>query len=334
MIETPPTDDETTTWDEGPESWIEARLDLLLAQECSADLDFARWLASRAGVERPDRVTVESTCADISVFEEDDRIPDAAIEETDVRLTLSWSNGSTDVVLIENKVWAEFQPRQMERYRMRCDAIGARCLLIAPSVYLDRARRDAEHAHGAVSVEEIIEQIGARESRHSAWTGEYLKKLIEPKERKVGISDLDTVAFTEHCIEWCATNAPDLVPQRSSLHTLGQGWLYFETRPELIYKVVGLKAEAEAFVDLYLGRKTDDGLVRGSAGPIDAFVYDVDTADNLLLRHRCPKLDPHDGRPATDDALEAVADALDACRRAFELVRSAEWLEIATVEAG
>jgi hypothetical protein len=315
--------------DDGPENWIEARLDLLIAQECFADLDFARWLAARAGSTGPEEADLVSTEAEVGVFDDDERIPVGALGETDVLLSLQWSNGSTSVVLIEDKVWAEFQPAQLERYSKRADATGARCLLIAPAVYLDRVGDERDFVNGVVSIEEIAERIALAGDRRSEWTAAYLLKLIERKSRNEGVSDPATVAFTEYCIEWFAKHAPHVVPHRLSLHTVNQGWLDFEAPAALTYKVVGLKAEVEAMVDLYLDRVDCPAvdLEPGSPGPIDGYVFDFDTVPNRVLRHRCPKLDPRAGAPATDADRAVLHAALAAC------VRAADWV-LGSTESG
>ena len=311
--------------DEGPSSWLEARLDLLLAQELNADLEFARWVAERAGFSTAGRAVVESD-VDMNVVDTDGRIPPDGHGETDVRVGMTSSDGSRDVVLIEDKVRAPFQPKQAERYERRAAATGARTLLIAPAAYLAKAPSPAAGFDGSVSIEEMAERIegaggrgGDRDARRSAWTARRLRELLH---RRTAESHGPTVEFTEWCVAWFDQHAAHVVPQRSSLHTANQGWLYFEELGALVYKVQGIVAETEAMVDVYL----EDGLdhearcTAGAPGPIEGFSYAVDTVGNQLLRYRCAKLLPSEGVPTSAADRAALEDALSAC------VRAADWL--------
>jgi ketol-acid reductoisomerase len=98
-----------------------------------------------------------------------------------------------------------------------------------------------------------------------------------------------TVAFTRFCVQWLAEREPRAVPNANSLHTKGNGWLWFTSPSRLVYKA------AHGRVDLYVGehgfKGTADDLASAVAagwGP-ESFAAAVDTSGNPVLRFEHPR---------------------------------------------
>lgn len=92
----------------------EQHLDLLLVElECRPA--FARWFLTRAfgDVELPQGDPVAVTVTNSRV---DNELDDTAAGEDDLFLTATWADGSRWMVLVEDKLDAVPQPRQVGRY--------------------------------------------------------------------------------------------------------------------------------------------------------------------------------------------------------------------------
>lgn len=131
----------------------ERDLDLIFAEECSANSAFRSFLLREAGspVEAPDSVIAVTRHATHSTG------------ESDLMLDTRFADGTLVRLLIENKVDAAMQREQAARYRTRAISYVAdgRCdvcltLLVAPDRYFGN---DDSGFDGEVSYEQIIEEI-------------------------------------------------------------------------------------------------------------------------------------------------------------------------------
>jgi hypothetical protein len=156
-----------------------------------------------------------------------------------------------------------------------------------------------------------------------------LRELIQPPLRRAVIEDVPTVAFTVFCTEWLASHALPCRPRATSLHTAGQGWLYFKPPSGLVYKASGWARKDKAGVDLYLadhgftGSLEDLQRLLERLTPPAGFVATTDNAKkpNVVLRYLCDKVTPGEGRPAEGSQRErSVIEALEACKRVAEWV--------------
>ncbi|MCB0998733.1 MAG: hypothetical protein KDB40_05495 [Acidimicrobiales bacterium] len=227
----------------------EARLDSVIAQELHADTEFAAWLCERAG--RDTKAGVDRVEVWLNRWQGDAEYPADAHGETDVYAIVHFSDGSHVPLFIEDKVTAPFQPRQAERYRWRADAVGGRTILIAPERYPvgDVVR---QYFDGVVTVEEIADRLQSG-GRYSAWNALVLRSLVAPTVGPVP-GDEATMQFTDYCVRWFQARAPHVVPDRNSLRTTKEGWLYFKSPASMIYKVTGVNAHPQAMVDVYVER--------------------------------------------------------------------------------
>jgi hypothetical protein len=321
----------------GGRSGREARLDLILAEELATDEAFVRWFLAEAGtgMQRP-TPPAEAPHESLVRLNVDEHYPDVPVDaegETDVEVVLHWQ-GESLPVLVEDKIWAPFQHRQPERYVLRAEHRGGVAVLVAPEAYLATHAARAEVFHGQVSIEAIIQrlrdeaasQIGSDLRRRKLWRAQLLTELIRKPEV---IEDEPTVQFTQYCVDWFAANAPSVVVSERSLHTAGQGWLWFEVPRGLGYKAVGWSKKPTAAVDLYLkdhgftGTAEELSRLLDEVGLPEGFVLAHDTAKvpNVVLRFECAKVNPMDGPPEPASPRERdVLRALEACRRAADWI--------------
>jgi hypothetical protein len=329
----------------GGRSGRESRLDLLLAEELAVDRDFACWFLQEAGQWRhraalPDGPPLQADVR-LNLMEDMPPIPPAAYGETDIDLTLTWQDGNSVSVVLEDKVWSPFQPRQPERCVMRAENRENEgvAVLVAPDSYIKSHMSKAKIFHGYISVEQIIERLASSDSdeasdptgqRRRAWRARLLTELITRPPPPIAADDTPTVEFTRFCVEWFQRNATYVVPNTRSQHTAGQGWLWFETPRGLGYKASGWTKKPRAGVDLYVadhgfhGTAQELDEILQELGAPEGFTRTVDTAKppNLVLRCECAKVSPHEGPPLEgSDGERDIIEALEACRRV------ADWLQ-------
>lgn len=116
---------------EAPCSLCERDIDLLLLEEFYCSSDFRAWFLQRVTGESGDRIDFD---AKHSVKQ--------SLGETDLEIWFSDAKGTRWAVLIENKIDADFQEQQPERYveraaqyKERGEAKQAKIVLVTPAGY-------------------------------------------------------------------------------------------------------------------------------------------------------------------------------------------------------
>lgn len=212
---------------------------------------------------------------------------------------------------------APFQHFQPERYAARAEVRKGAAVLVAPSAFLDSHKEDAAKFHGCMRIEDIVEWLHRDaeplEAKRRRWRAALLCELIKPPLRGVAIDDEPTMDFTAFCVEWLTSAQFAGEPSERSLHSAGQGWLWFKSPRGLGYKASGWARKDKAAVDLYLGDHGFTGdlaalerLLERTPPPAD-FVPATDTArkPNVVLRYWCDKVSPAAGKPEEGSAREA-----------------------------
>ena len=186
-----------------------------------------------------------------------------------------------------------------------------------------------------MAIEDIVERLKAAATgddetdARRRWRARLLENMTH--RPPPAPDDPSTLAFTMFCVGWFTDNDRSVIPDISSNHSAGQGWLEFETPAGLIYKAYGWVKKPGAAVDLYpreygfRGGLDDLRTLVDTVGAPRGFAPDVDMAKppNPVLRYPCAKMPPSDGAPAAGSVEEAaVVDALEACSRA------AKWLAV------
>ncbi|MDQ6949228.1 MAG: hypothetical protein M3256_23970, partial [Actinomycetota bacterium] len=295
-----------------PAGWREARLDLLLAEELAVNPDFAERFA-RAALEKAGHSPPPGAPAVVHVrFNVWHEIDDGNHGENDLDATLTWRDGTTRRLLIEDKVWAPLQPRQAERYLARAQDCGAAAVIVAPQRWLDGHPEAVKHFHGSHAIEEIAKWLRDT-ARRLTWRADVLDELATPRVTGAALDHQPTIDFRDFCIDWLTAHNSPAVAWPLSLHTENQGWLCFQHPRDLAFKastgVVDLYVEPNGF------RGTADELVALGEFPLPGGFHvatDSSKKRNVVLRRPVKTINAALGVPAEKAPLE---EALDACRR-------------------
>lgn len=310
---------------EVPLSSSEAHLDLLLAEELAVNPEFLRRFVQSLWEPLTDAGPAgDDLRAVVRLNVWDDGGPDCVATdggENDIDLLVG-GNGHTLRVLIEDKVWAVFQPDQGARYQRRAESRGDGTVLVAPKSRLASTThiRCFQATYGIEDLADWLVDQATRADGQFAdrlrWRAQLLRQLCVRTGPDLKPPHPPTVAFTTFCVEWLAANEPQAGPDANSLRTKGSGWLYFASPSGLIYKA------SHGRVDLYVARQgfmgTAEDLAKAVAsgwGP-EGFVAAVDTKGNPVLRFEDPSMVVYsqDGVPQDVTgvvmALNAVATAV------------------------
>jgi hypothetical protein len=280
---------------EAPMTSSEAHLDLLLAEELAVNRRFLRrfvapfWDTLTGGSPLGDDVSV---VVRLNVWDEGG--PACAVRdqgENDIDILVT--SGATKLrVLIEDKVWAEFQDEQCGRYQRRARPRGDATVLVAP-----RSRLHGGHeacGHTTYAIEELAVWLSEQAKEHEGeamrlrWRAALLRQLCTRVVPEMKPDHPPTVAFVGFCVDWLRKREPRAVPDTKSLRTQGGGWLYFTSPRGLVYKV------SHGRVDLYVGRRGFQGTAEDLAAAVasgwgpEGFGAAVDTKGNPVLRYENP----------------------------------------------
>jgi len=145
----------------------ERDIDLMLLEEIHCEPTFLAWIAEQAGISNGSLVQARH-----SVYRGNG--------ETDVLVFVDTPKGRT-ALMVEDKIGAEMQPRQAERYRERGDALCAegtinsyRTLLCAPQGYLQGVPPSDWHA--TLSFEAIAKWFEQQGNVRARWRCDTLRR--------------------------------------------------------------------------------------------------------------------------------------------------------------
>jgi hypothetical protein len=309
---------------EVPVTSAEAHLDLLLAEELALNSQFLRrfieplWASLKPGPVPDDLAPV----ARLNVWDDGGSgclAADAGENDIDLLVT---SGEEALRVLIEDKVWAVFQPDQGDRYQRRARSRGDGTVLVAPRSRLANTDHTKcfQVTYGIEDVSDwLVEQARSTDGQWAhrlRWRAELLRQLCRPTGYVPKPDHPPTVAFTAFCTDWLAAHEPRAVPNAKSLRTNGSGWLWFTSPSGLVYKA------AHGRVDLYVTEHGFKGTAEDLAAAVaggwapDGFTAAVDTSGNPVLRFEHPGIKAYsqDGVPSDVSgvvmALTAVVTAV------------------------
>ena len=164
-------------------------------------------------------------------------IPDG--READIELRTGEAQ-QPHVVEIENKIDAEFQPGQIESYRVRAraseesgDVSSARTLLLAPHAYLSAAGASADLFHSAVSYEDVWDCLrdDSPWGRETALLVEHAIQQHRRGGRQAVTDDVRTAFFAEFAKRAEARGLPHVPPIARSA---GAGFFSYPRETTLI----------------------------------------------------------------------------------------------------
>lgn len=226
---------------------IERDIDFLLIEELVASDGFLPWFLAKIGLSgtyEPVAVAHSTTTPN---------------GETDIELTIRSASG-TRLILIENKIDANLQPRQAERYRERAARYVAqgRCsaastVLVAPAAYF-ASEADGLGFDHTVSYEDILDWFVHADrlgSRKEAKIALLQHALASGSDGWVMIPDESATVFWRRYWELYRSIAPELRMVKPEAKTAASRFVYF--RPAGLPKGVQLIHKASyGHVDLQM----------------------------------------------------------------------------------
>lgn len=218
-------------------------------------------------------------------------------------LIFSWQrdDGAIEWILIENKIGAEFQERQSERYHLRgkMHVLAGHCndfrtLLLAPRSYLDEKAGSHIFDH-VLSYEEVLDWMERQKSDASL----RLKRAIVVaaiEKRKRGfqcVPNLVVMDFWQGCKALVDRDYPSLkLHMSSSLRAGGSDALTFsaEALPKRFSMWLRVPKSGEAYVDLRFAgaaHRLEHARQCFGENPLQGFQWVVAGRATLALQRKC-----------------------------------------------
>jgi hypothetical protein len=260
----------------------EADIDLLLVEELHVSTEFASWFV--------DRVTGHELTS--GEFIGAWRSVSTGLGESDVLLIFQNSPAaSTVALLVENKIRAEFQDRQPERYYERGEE-GKEAgwwdefhtVLIAPQQYLDGAGL-AQFDH-RLSYEVIRDWFDARSGDpRQAFKARILGRALDPRVHIwQRIPDEETTEFFQGYEKICNNQFPALGLKPKPERSTRDHWVYFRRASGLPDKVYIIHKCDRGFVDLTFSSLSQAELQARLGGNLDPDMAVVQTGKSGSVR--------------------------------------------------
>ena len=302
-----------------PLVWLQERdIDLLICAELHADGPLRRQFAKIA----------QADCDDFRGAWVSHREDDG---ETDLVVGFGSAQWES-LLLVENKVSAEFQPDQPQRYRERArryDSVPPHprvtSVLLAPAAYFGRAGSDVFNAR--VSYEQVIEALADSPDGRVRFLSHALQRAVLDRRHYVPEPDAAVTALWR-AIYRVATNAAPLL-NMAPVGEKPKGARFIKFTPDSFASIAsGVdivikngKGDAgpteRTFVDLQFGGTSDGQLKEATNGILRPRMFVVAAAKSASIRINLPPVDYE--RPA-DAQLPAIREAVeqaDLLRRFF-----------------
>jgi len=269
---------------------VERDIDLLLVEEFAASREFRKWFLQRIGIiEQSEIVAIAHSTT-------------TSTGETDIDLTIESPRGIVRV-LLENKIDADLQPRQAERYHERVvryvkEGQCAACVtvLVAPQVYFGDETQSMGFDH-VLPYEDILEwfehanQLGERRQPKLA----LLRRALDRASAGWKLVPDETVTeFWRRYWELARALAPELQMPKPGVKPANSSFIYF--RPSGLPSGVTLVHKLPyGKVDIQLaGRAAAIDEVRTKYGPILQPGMSVEAAGkSVVIRLTVPPIDMH-----------------------------------------
>jgi hypothetical protein len=297
----------------------ERDIDLLLLEELSVNTAFREWFIKRV-------TTVDECGTFVGAWHS---ITHGQFGESDLVLKYITKNGIHAGLLIENKISADAQPEQGERYYKRGDASiaagewsGFKTCLVAPQSYFDSPKNRQDYDK-QISYEEIAEflQTCLENTARVDFKIKLLCEAIEQNRRGYQpIVHEGMTQFANEYVKFANKNFPDLHVQLARPRPEGGYWIDFYPeimagRGRVIHKLVegqvavqfaGYGASLNALEDLY-GSALDDALSIEAANKSGALCCNV------------TKVEPRE--ESFSDRVVEVEEALRRIAKLLEIVK-------------
>jgi hypothetical protein len=146
----------------------------LLAEEIEASPDFAAWFARQVLGSKSPAGTPLRCNATISFHR--------VLGETDIRIEMEWGHRISAVFHVEDKLDAQPQPEQADRYKTAIIAESAplsRCVLFAPNAWILRHPKEVKVYDAVVSQEAVADWLRDRAKSIKTGADSQLQELVE-----------------------------------------------------------------------------------------------------------------------------------------------------------
>ena len=293
----------------------ERDIDLLLLEEAYTSDSFLKWLLSHTNI--PLHVNLKT--AKISVSQ--------ATGESDLELWFIDEKGNEHIILLENKINANFQLNQATRYHQRglnysrnSLAGSFTTILTAPNKFLESC---TENFDLLISYEDLIDwlkvEYSASDNKRLNFKVTQLQRAIE----KYGygyarIEDFAVSSFWSNYYKLLDKIAPELPLNRIDGRPSRSIWANFRI-PHLKGRFLLVHKTDKGYVDFQIPHGASKPIKFRNA--LKLIIEDGMTIEfankSLAIRKRCPLLDP--SRPFGEQA-ESVYAAINICKEMYTWV--------------
>ena len=259
--------------------------------------------------------------------------------ESDLVVAFDGPNGKL-ILLIENKVDAEFQPDQQDRYRMRAkrwEASGRDCevrtVLLAPEDYLKQP--GSEQFDRQISYERLVEALRGTKDPRSQFVGKALQDGIDHyREGYAPIPDDMVSNWWTTIYEIAAAEQPRLNLKKPGPKPKGAGFIrcpdalgFSSSDRERVELILKRRRIGECHVDLQFSHVSPSDLRDAVSTVLERDMRVVPTGKSANIRLAAP---PVDFARSPHDQLENIREWLrhaERLRRFFEVHRPLELID-------
>lgn len=297
----------------------ERDIDLLIVEELVVSTKFGTWFINKTA---PRPIEIDT------IIDAWHSVYDRELGESDIEFGFTDSAGRDVLILIENKIAAEFQEEQLQRYQKRGEKAVENewdefyTCLFAPESYVDTTDR-AEIVDATLSYEAVRDWFDARETRR----GEYRSRMLDAaitQGRRGYVSEPDEEATSFRHGYWNIAHIefPELEMNEPTGVAGGNSWERFNPSDfpsdiELVHKM------DRGVVDLtFGGRAAEETVFRDRYEPhLDPDMSIAETGKSLSVRISVAPLD-WKGDPTEQS--ETIREGLSAASRLLEWYRQTE----------
>ncbi len=226
----------------------ERDIDLLILEELSVSVEFQEWFASRICGEKVFKGSLGAWHS----------VNDSTHGETDILYIFESVDGSRIAILVEDKIDAEPQHQQGERYYLRGQAgekegywDSFKTCVIAPSKYL-QSTKNSESYDVEITYEELLSYFQSRCSRDIRfdYKASIIIEAIQKNRRGYQpVFDERISQFVKDYYDFTEKNYPNLKMQKSKPRPTGSTWISFypesiKTHIDIIHQMTAGKVKA------------------------------------------------------------------------------------------
>lgn len=233
----------------------------------------------------------------------------AGLGETDLQVEFSYENNQPFYLLIENKIGADFQEAQYERYLKRAEILSkdnSKVILVAPKEYI----KNKSEFEFDISYEELINFFEEKKNFRSEYKKEILRLAIEQERRGYQVvKDEQITDFWKDYYEYIKVNIPELEMPNPKSKPTSSSFVYFKS--DWIPKDMKLIHKMEkGNLDLELTGQADkyEEIVEKYKDKLEDGIEIVITGKSVVFRVQVPDLNLREDLENQIDKLNIFID--------------------------